>query len=88
MKKLITTLLIVTALVVAPSASAETVTCRTEQYGGSICGVETSTSTTVEHRYNTGISSREFYTIIGSLFGAAIVATLLYKLTYRNYLLG
>lgn len=88
MKKLITTLLLVTALAVVPTAKAETVTCRTEQYGGSVCGVEISTETKVEHTYNAGLSSREFYTIIASLLGAAVGATILYKLTYRNYLLG
>ena len=88
MKRLIAIAAILTALMVPSSAMAETVTCRTEQYGGSICGVETSTSTTVEHKYETGLSSRQFYTIIGSLLTSAVVASILYKLTYRNYLLG
>ena len=88
MKRLIAIAAILTALMVPSSAMAETVTCRTEQYGGSICGVTTSTETKVEHTYETSLSSREFYTLIFSLFGAAVVATVLYKLTYRNYLLG
>jgi hypothetical protein len=66
---------------------AETVTCRSEQYGGAVCGVET--SVTVEHKVvETGASDNQMIKILTSLAGAALVASVLYKLTYKSYILG
>jgi hypothetical protein len=86
MKKLIVvaTLLIVSTL----PARAETVrTCSSIYGGGEVCG-ET-TTTTVEHKVvETGANDTQMYKILTSLAGAALVATALYKLTYKSYLLG
>lgn len=87
MKKLI----VVATLLIASTlpARAETVTCRSEQYGGAVCGIET--STTIEHKItevNTGANDNQLFKILTSLAGAALVATALYKLTYKSYILG
>jgi hypothetical protein len=84
--------IVIATLVLLASAlpvKAETVTCRSEQYGGAVCGVET--STTVEHKIteiNTGASDNQMIKILTSLAGAALVASVLYKLTYKSYILG
>lgn len=85
MKKLIVvaTLLIASTLPVR----AETVTCRSEQYGGAVCGIET--STTVEHKVvETGASDNQMIKLLASLAISAAIATGLYKLTYKSYILG
>jgi hypothetical protein len=66
---------------------AETVTCRSEQYGGAVCGIET--SSTVEHKVvETGAADNQIVTLLISLGAAALVASALYKLTYKSYILG
>ena len=87
MKKLIVvaTLLIVSAL----PAHAETVTCTAGQYGGAVCGIETSSETRVEHKVEkTGAAEDQMIKILLSLAGSALVATALYKITYKTYFLG
>lgn len=88
MKRLIALTAVVVALSVAPVARAETVSCSTSQYGGAVCGISTTTETRVEHKVvNTG-ASNELAVIIAGLGVTALVATVLYKLTYRSYILG
>lgn len=88
MKKLI----VVTALILTSvlPVSAETVrTCSSVYGGGEVCG-ET-TTTVVEHKIvevNTGADDNQMIKIMTSLAGAALVATALYKLTYKSYILG
>ncbi len=84
--------LIVLATLIALSTttvSAETVrTCSSVYGGGETCG-ETTTTTTVEHKVvETGANDNQMYKMLLSLAGAAIVATGLYKMTYKNYFLG
>ena len=69
--------------------SAETVeTCSSTQYGGSVCGT-TTVNTTVEHKViETGASDNQVFKMLASLAGAALVASALYKLTYKSYILG
>lgn len=69
--------------------SAETVrTCSSVYGGGEVCG-ETTTNTTVTHTVvETGANDAQMIKLLLSLSGAAIVATGLYKLTYKSYLLG
>lgn len=86
MKRLIT---LVTALFifVAP-VSAETVrTCSSVYGGGEVCG-ETTTTTVTHTVVETGVSDNQVIKILASLAGAAILATGLYKLTYKSYILG
>jgi hypothetical protein len=89
MKKLIAivSLLALTALPVR----AETVrTCSSVYGGGEVCG-ETSatTTTTVEHKVvATGVADNQMVKLIAGLAAAAALATGLYKLTYKSYLLG
>ena len=87
MKKLIVVATLF-ALTVVP-AHAETVrTCSSVYGGGEVCG-ETTSNTTVEHKVvETGAGDNQMYKLILSLAGAAIVATGLYKMTYRTYFLG
>jgi len=87
MKKLMVALTLL-ALVAAP-AHAETVrTCSSVYGGGEVCG-ENTTNTTVTHTVvETGLGDNEAFRIILSIAGAAALATGLYKLTYKNYLLG
>lgn len=87
MKKLI----VVTALLlnsVLP-ASAETVRTCSNIYGsGEVCG-ETTTTTVVKHEVKeTAVSSNEMINLLLSIAGAAALATGLYKLTYKSYILG
>jgi len=88
MKRLIAILTMVGVLTVAPTAYAETVTCTTSQYGGAVCGVSTSTETVVEHKVVETGASKELYMVIAAIGATALVASLLYKLTYRSYILG
>lgn len=87
MKRLIAVL---TALFVfATPALAETVsTCSSVYGGGEVCG-ETTTNVTVEHQtVNTAANDNEILMILGSVMGAALLATALYKLTYKLYIFG
>jgi hypothetical protein len=87
MKKLIVvaTLLVVSVLPVR----AETVrTCSSVYGGGEVCG-ENTTSTTVTHTVvETGAGDNQMFNMIMGLAGAALAATVLYKITYKSYLLG
>ena len=90
MKKLVTAILIVNSLwFMAGTAHAETVrTCSSVYGGGEVCG-ETTTTTTVTHEVvETGANDNELITIIGSFAGFALLATALYKLTYKSYIFG
>lgn len=73
----------------ALSVRAETVrTCSSVYGGGEVCG-ETTTNVTVEHKVvETGASDNQILKLILSVAGAAIVATGLYKMTYKIYFLG
>ncbi|MCE7898177.1 MAG: hypothetical protein DPW11_00520 [bacterium] len=88
MKKAIvlaTTLLALTAT----SVSAETVrTCSSVYGGGEVCGETTTTTTTVTHEVVETGASNDLYKLLGSFALAAVVATGLYKLTYKSYILG
>lgn len=93
MKKLIVvaTLLIASIASTTP-VSAETVrTCSSVYGGGEVCG-ETTTSVTVEHKTveiaETAASDTQMIKFLLTLAGAAAVATGLYKLTYKSYILG
>lgn len=87
MKKLIVvaTLLIASTLPVR----AETVrTCSSVYGGGEVCG-ETTANVTVEHKVvETGANDSQMIKLLLSIAGAAVVATGLYKLTYKSYILG
>lgn len=76
-------------LLSATSVSAETVrTCSSIYGGGEVCG-ETTTTTTVKHEVvETGANDNEMFKLLGSFALAALVATGLYKLTYKSYILG
>lgn len=89
MKKQIVIATLLTLLSVAP-ASAETVrTCSSVYGGGEVCGETTTTTTTVKHEVvETGANDNEMFTLLGSFALAALVATALYKLTYKSYILG
>ena len=87
MKKLI----VVATLILLASATpvkAETVTCSSEQYGGAVCGISTSSETVTHNVVNTGANDSQMFKLLLGIAGAALVATGLYKLTYRFYLLG
>ena len=88
MKKQIVIASLLTLLSVAP-ASAETVrTCSSVYGGGEVCG-ETTTTTTVTHEVvETSASSNEMFSLLGGFALAALVATGLYKMTYKSYILG
>lgn len=86
MKRLIT---FVTALFifVAP-VSAETVrTCSSVYGGGEVCG-ETTTTTVTHTVIETGASDNQMIKILLGIATAAVLATGLYKLTYKSYILG
>ena len=71
------------------TAHAETVrTCSSVYGGGEVCG-ETTTNTTVTHEVvKTGASDSQMIKLLLSIAGVAIVATGLYKMTYKSYILG
>jgi hypothetical protein len=85
MKRLIA---ITTALFLfAAPVSAETVrTCSSVYGGGEVCG-ETTTTTVTHTVVQTGAGDN-MLSILSSIAGVAILTTLLYKLTYKSYLLG
>ncbi len=86
MKRLIT-LLTALFIFVAP-VSAETVrTCSSVYGGGEVCG-ETTTTTVTHTVVETGASDNQVIKILASLAGAAILSSVLYKLTYKSYILG
>ncbi len=87
MKNLVTALALVITLVVAPSALAESVECTTSQYGGATCGASTSEVTVTHETVGAGIGDWELVNVIAVLGLSAIVATGLYKLSYRWYIL-
>jgi hypothetical protein len=70
-------------------AHAETVrTCSSVYGGGEVCG-ESTTSTTVTHTVvATGASDNQMIKILAGLAISAAIATGLYKLTYKSYILG
>ncbi len=88
MKRLIA---IATLLVLSTSTvSAETVrTCHSAYGTGEVCGESTTgeTTTVVHNVVETGAGDQMIKTILG-LAGAALTATVLYKLTYKSYILG
>lgn len=82
MKKLIM-VAILFALNILP-VHAETVrTCSSVYGGGEVCG-----ETTTHEVAATGASDDQMLTIMLGLLGSALVATGLYKLTYKSYILG
>lgn len=87
MKRLIT----ITALFVltATPAYAETVrTCSSVYGGGEVCG-ESTTNITVEHTIvDAGVGGTSIWQVIAMIGGAAAVATILYKISYKWYVLG
>lgn len=90
MKKLIATLLLTSMLVMVPTVKAEeTVTCSTTQYGGAVCGVSTDSETIVTHEtVDAGIADWSLVQIIAFAGITAVAASLLYKASYRWYILG
>lgn len=89
MKRLIVSVLMLTALVLPGSVTAETVECHSSQYGGATCGVSTSTEVIVEHKVvETGADDNQLVAVIAAMGATALIASLLYKLTYRSYILG
>jgi putative cell wall-binding protein len=89
MKRLITVLVALFVIVSVVPAHAETVsTCSSVYGGGEVCG-ETTTNVTVEHQtVNTAINDNQALMILASVLGAALLATALYKLTYKLYIFG
>ena len=87
MKKLI--VLVSLLFVTAGAVRAETVkTCSTVYGGGEVCG-ETTTTVTVEHKtVNAGIMDYELWQVVAGVLGIAVLASVLYKLSYRWYILG
>jgi hypothetical protein len=88
MKKLIVVATLL-ALVAVP-ARAETVrTCSSVYGGGEVCGETNENTTTVVHEVvETGVADNEAFKILMSIASAAALATGLYKLTYKSYILG
>lgn len=87
MKRLIAIAMMVLLLVAPKMVSAETVSCTSGQYGGAVCGIQT--SETVSHTVvETGSGDNQIVKLLISIAGAALVATGLYKMTYKNYFLG
>lgn len=87
MKKLI----VVTALLIASTLQvrAESVITCTNRYGvGEVCGASTSTETVEHLAVETGEGDNQMIKTLGSIALAALVATALYKLTYKSYILG
>jgi len=86
MKRLIT--LLTALFIFAAPVSAETVrTCSSVYGGGEVCG-ETTTTTVTHTVVETGLSDNQVIKILASLAGAAILSSVLYKLTYKSYILG
>lgn len=85
MKRLIA--LIALSFVLATPVSAETVrTCSSVYGGGEVCG---ETTTTVTHTVvATGAGDNQTLKILASALGFAVLTTVLYKLTYKSYILG
>lgn len=76
-------------LLSATSVSAETVrTCSSVYGGGEVCGEATTTTTVTHEVVETGANDNEMLKLLGSFALAALVATALYKLTYKSYILG
>jgi len=88
MKRLIA-LVAVMFIVSSTPALAETVrTCTSVYGGGEVCG-ETTTTVTVEHKVvETGFGDNQVVNLLLGLAGAAAIASVLYKLTYKSYILG
>lgn len=86
MKKLI---VVATLLVLSTAAvRAENVrTCSSVYGGGEVCG-ETTTTTVTHTVVETGTGDNQMAKLLLSIAGAALVATGLYKLTYKSYILG
>jgi len=82
---------VVTALLIASTLQvrAESVVTCTNRYGvGEVCG-ESTVNETVEHlAVETGEGDNQMIKTLGSIAMAALVATALYKLTYKSYILG
>jgi|GEM_PF-1101911 len=87
MKKLMALIVLVSAIVLAPVAKAETVrTCSSVYGGGEVCG-ESTTEVVVEHKtVEAGISDLQMWQVIAILGGVGMAATILYKFSYRWYL--
>jgi len=88
MKKLIVVATLIALASFAPVAKAETVTCSSEQYGGAVCGVSTSTESITHEVKATGANDSQMIKLLLSIAGAAALATGLYKMSYKNYFLG
>lgn len=86
MKKL---MVFATLLVLSTSTvRAENVrTCSSVYGGGEVCG-ETTTTTVTHTVVETAIGDNQMAKLLLSIAGAAMLATGLYKLTYKSYLLG
>ncbi len=87
MKRLIA--LVAMLVIFATPVSAETVrTCSSVYGGGEVCG-ETTSNVTVEHKVvETAAGDNQMIKMLLSVAGAAVLATALYKLTYKSYILG
>ena len=83
MKKLIVAAALVGWMVLPPAVYADTVqTCENVYGGGEVCG--SSTSPVV----NTAMPSDQVAELAAGIVALAIVATVLYKISYRWYILG
>jgi len=82
--------LVISAFATMP-VRAETVrTCTSMYGGGEVCGESTtSVTTTVEHKtVDAGLDEMELWQVLAGVVSAAVVTSLLYKATYRWYILG
>ena len=90
MKKQIVIATLLTLLSATPVAAETVRTCSSVYGGGEVCG-ETTTTTTVKHdivQTDTGVNDNEMFKLLGGFALAALVATGLYKLTYKSYIFG
>lgn len=87
MKKLMVSIWLLMALVLVPSAKAETVrTCSSVYGGGEVCG-ESTTTVVVEHEpVEAGILDSQLLGAFVVLGAMGVVATFLYKFSYRWYI--
>ena len=86
MKRLIVVLVVLFAIA-TPVYAEDIQTCSSVYGGGEVCG-ETTTSSQETTVVNTAVGDNQMIKILSGIAGAAFVATVLYKLTYKSYILG
>lgn len=87
MKKLIVLATLLVLASATPVRAENVRTCSSVYGGGEVCG-ETTTTTVTHTVVETGAGDNQMVKLLLSIAGAALVATGLYKMTYKNYFLG